>query len=83
MADESRNVSGHEQLSVVVRVVDPEISASNNPNEQQSLFNEFFLGFIKLDKFDAETLTNEIVKLLLSLNIDLNDCIAMCFDGSE
>ncbi|CAF1325117.1 unnamed protein product [Rotaria magnacalcarata] len=58
MADESRDVSGCEQL-------------------------KYFLGFIKLDQFDAETLTKEIAQLLSSLNIDLQNCIAVCFDGLE
>ncbi|CAF4162399.1 unnamed protein product [Rotaria magnacalcarata] len=57
MADESRDVSGCEQL-------------------------KYFLGFIKLDQFDAETLTKEIAQLLSSLNIDLQNCIAVCFDGA-
>jgi hypothetical protein len=81
MADETRDVSGHEQLSVVIRVIDHEVKINNDPNPQSSLFKEYFLGFIKLDQFDAQTLTNEIVKFLSSLNINLKDCIALCFDG--
>jgi hypothetical protein len=76
MVDESCDVSDHEQLSVVVRVVDAQLKA-NDQNQQSSLFKEYFLGFIKLDEFDAKTLTNEIVKFLSSLNIDLNNCIAV------
>ncbi|CAF3472113.1 unnamed protein product [Rotaria socialis] len=82
MVDESRDVSGHEQLSVVLRVVDIEIKTSDE-NQLTSLFKEYFLGFVKLDEFDAQTLTDEIVKFLSSLNIDLNYCIAMCFDGAS
>lgn len=81
MADESRDLSGHEQLSVVLRVINPELKTNSDQNQQPSLFNEYFLGLIKLNEFDAQTLTNEIVKFLLSLNIDLKRCIAMCFDG--
>lgn len=83
MADETRDVSGCEQLSVVVRVIDHEVNIDNdsNSNRQSSLFKEYFVGFIKLDQFDAETLTDEIVKILTSLNINLKDCIAMCSDG--
>ena len=81
MADETRDVSGHEQLSVVVHVIDHEVKINNDPNQQSSLFKEYFLGFIKLDQFDAQTLTNAIVKFLSSLNINLKDCIALCFDG--
>jgi hypothetical protein len=81
MADKTRDVSGHEQLSVVVRVIDREVKTNTDSNQQSSLFKEYFLGFIKLDQFDAQPLTNEIVKFLSSLNINLNDCIALYFDG--
>jgi len=81
MADETRDVSGHEQLSVVIRIIDPEAGNNGDGDKQATLFKEYFLGFIKLDEFDAETLTNEIVNYLKSLDIDLNCCIAMCFDG--
>jgi len=81
MVDESRDVSGHEQLSVVIRVIDLQIKTSDNTNQRLSLFKEFFLGFIKLNEFDAQTLTDEIAKFLLSLDIDLKYCVAMCFDG--
>lgn len=81
MVDESRDISGNEQLSVVVRVIDLEVTASKDHSYRSSLFKEYFLGFIKLVEFDAQSLTDEIVKFLSSLNIDLKHCIAMCFDG--
>lgn len=81
MVDESRDISGNEQLSVVVRVIDHEITVNNERSYQSCLFKEYFLGFIRLVDFDAQSLTNEIVKFLSSLNIDMNYCIAMCFDG--
>jgi hypothetical protein len=57
MADESRDISGREQLSVVVRIIDREVETNNDQNQQSSLFKEYFLGFIKHAQFDAETLT--------------------------
>ena len=81
MADETRDVSGNEQLSVVVRVIDREAQIENGSNQQSPLFKEYFLGFVKLDQFDAETLTNDIVEFLSFVNINLQDCIALCFDG--
>jgi Domain of unknown function (DUF4371) len=81
MADETRDVSGHEQLSIVVRIIDPDGNAYDHQKGQSSLFKEYFLGLIKLDEFDAETLASKIVEFLSSLRIDLNKCIAMCFDG--
>ena len=81
MADETRDVSGHEQLSVVIRVVDPDIQANGDQCRKSAMLKEFFLGFIKLDHFDAESLTSEIAKFLSDLNIDIKNCIALCFDG--
>ena len=69
MVDESRDISGNEQLSVVVRVIDVDIKGNNDQNYQSSLFKEYFLGFTRLVEFDAQSLTNEIVKFLSSLNI--------------
>ena len=80
MADETRDISGKEQLSIVVRVVDSDAKMNEGQNEQ-SLIKEFFLGFIKLDDFDAESLTHEIVRFLSSVNMDIQNCIAICFDG--
>lgn len=81
MADETRDISGNEQLSVVIRVVDPDVTAKDHLKQPSSLLKEYFLGFIKLDQFDAETLTEEMVKFLSSVNIDLKYCVALCFDG--
>lgn len=81
MADETRDISGHEQLSLVIRVINHDVKTNNDLNQESSLFKEYFLGFIKLHRFDAQTLTNEIVKFLSSVNINLKDCIALCFDG--
>jgi hypothetical protein len=78
MADECRDISGRQQLSIVIRFVrdvnDRKIDASN-------VVKEYFLGFVALDEFDAETLANKIVDFLKSLNISLDACICLCFDG--
>lgn len=81
MVDESRDIAGHEQLSVVIRVIDLQIKTLDSTNQRSSLFKEYFLGFIKLNEFDARSLTNEIVTFLTSLGIELKQCVAMCFDG--
>ena len=81
MADEARDVSGHEQLSIVLRFADSGIKQNRDQSQKSFHVNEYFLRFIKLNDFDAETLTKEIIKYLLFLNIDLKNCIALCFDG--
>ncbi|CAF1268253.1 unnamed protein product [Rotaria sordida] len=78
LADESRDCARHEQMSIVLRVLD---------NEKMKLGNygieEYFLGLIPLHSFDAVSLANAIVDLLKKYNIDLTLCIAMCFDGAS
>lgn len=81
MADETRDISGNEQLSIVIRAIDRDVTVKDDLKSSSSLFKEYFLGFVKLDQFDAETLTDELVKFLSSLNIDLRNCVALCFDG--
>ncbi|CAF3767631.1 unnamed protein product [Rotaria sp. Silwood1] len=77
IADESRDVSGHEQLSIVIRIVnDP----SDNNNDT---LKEYFMGFVRLHQFDAESLSLEIVKFLQQHNIQLDLCIAQCYDGKR
>lgn len=78
IVDESRDVSGKEQLSVVLRFT-PDYG--NNQVNDQNVVSEFFLGFIRLVNSDADTLSSKIVEFLSSLNISLTSCIALCFDG--
>ena len=78
MADESKDISGNGQLSIVIRVVSSPADVLSNKNEK---IQEYFLGFIRLQQFDAVTLSNEIVQFLNLHKIDLKKCIAMCFDG--
>jgi hypothetical protein len=78
MADECRDISGTQQLSIVVRFFfdqdDPIVDAA-------TVVKERFLGFVPLEAFDASTLTRKIIELLISLNIPLKACICLCFDG--
>jgi len=78
MADECRDISGHQQLSIVIRFIcDDHIHAA----DCSDVLKEYFLGFIPLEKFDAETLSIKIVEFLNKLNIPLKSCICLCFDG--
>ncbi|CAF4685019.1 unnamed protein product, partial [Rotaria magnacalcarata] len=81
MADEAKDCSGHEQLSIVLRCISHETSKNNDEIDRNSMFNEYLLGLVKLNEFDSESLSIEIIKYLSFFNIDINNCIAMCFDG--
>ena len=74
MADETRDVSGSEQMSVVVRyVVDDMVGVS--------VVHERFLDFIRLEEFDAKSLAERLANFLQSLGVNLSDCISQCYDG--
>ena len=78
MADECKDISGRQQLSIVIRFIG---DLNNRRIDTSNIVKEYFLGFVALDKFDAETLANKIVDFLNDLNIPLESCICLCFDG--
>jgi hypothetical protein len=78
MADECRDISGTQQLSIVIRFC-PDVK--NAIVDRSSVVKEFFLGFLPLQAFDAPALTEAIVGFLTQLRIPLTSCICLCFDG--
>ncbi|CAF3808597.1 unnamed protein product, partial [Rotaria sp. Silwood1] len=79
MADECRDISGTQKLSIVIRFV-PDLN--NSSIDFSSFVKEYFLGFVPLEEFDAITLAENIVEFLKNLNIPLESCICLCFDGA-
>ena len=71
MADECRDVSRIEQLSVCVRYV------------SNGAITERFLGFTNMHELDAGALTEKIVSVLTDQGIDIKKCIAQCYDGAS
>jgi hypothetical protein len=78
MVDESRDVTGTEQLSIVIRFVNDQ---NVDLNDNSSVVKEYFLDFVPLKEFDAPTLATKILEFLNKLNIPLHSCICFCFDG--
>jgi hypothetical protein len=78
MADECRDISGTQQLSIVIRFVG---DLNNRTINISNVVKEYFLGFIALAEFDAQTLAEKIVEFLDNLKIPLQSCICVCFDG--
>ena len=69
MADESRDISKTEQVSLCIRyVIDSNIY-------------ERFLGFYNSCDVDAEALTSLIVKVLQNHGLTIQTCVAQCYDG--
>lgn len=71
MVDESKDMSGNEQLSVVVRYL------------YDNSIHEEFLGFIRLHELNAEYLKNSICTLLLACGIEATNCVGQTYDGAS
>ena len=39
------------------------------------------MGFVELEKTDAQTIADEINKFIITLNIDVNKCVGQGYDG--
>lgn len=74
LADETMDICGIEQLSICIRYI---LFENGSP-----IVREDFLGFIALNKLDAESISNEIIKSLLDWGFDLNKLIGQGFDGA-
>ncbi|CAF1216490.1 unnamed protein product [Didymodactylos carnosus] len=61
LADEATDVSHKKQLSICLRLI-----------EDQYQIKEFFMGFVRLYRFDAATLAKEIRDFLINHNISLS-----------
>lgn len=71
IADETKDLSKSEQLSVVVRFF------------HDKMVHERFLQFYRADSLDAESLTGYIFQVLASLGIDKNYCVGQGYDGAS
>ena len=70
MADESRDISKTEQVSLCIRYV-----INSNVYEK-------FLGFYDAQDVDAEALSTLIVKALQNRGLTIQNCIAQCYVGA-
>ena len=69
IADETRDLSGQEQLTVCIRWVDTNYDV-----------HEDFIGFVQVNTTDAETLTStSTIKDIL----DLSNCVGQAYDGAS
>lgn len=71
MADETKDISKVEQLSIVVRYY------------YHGELKEKFLGFTPLTELDASSLFLKIKEMLNKCDIDINNCIAQTYDGAN
>ena len=72
VCDETSDISRHEQVSIVLRYID-----------KCGDTKESFLGFIKTDHTDGESLYNVIKDALNKNGIDLSKIVGLGFDGAS
>ena len=70
IADETRDTSGTEQLSLCVRYVE-----GNGVIER-------FVGFAELEKMDASAITDAILGLIKQCGLEIRHCVAQSYDGA-
>lgn len=75
LADETQDVSRHEQLALCVRYVDEH-------SEKAPIIREDFLQFIHVENVTAEALAETIMKGLTDLGLDLNLLVGQGYDGA-
>ena len=73
IADECRDISRTEQLSLCLRFV----------SRQDNNIKERFVGFTDVHELDASSLAGEIMRQLGQLGLDPSKCISQCYDGAS
>lgn len=74
-ADETMDICGTEQLSLWVIYTFIE--------NRLPTMRENYLGFIALNKLDAESISNVIISSLINWALDLNKLIGQGYDGAS
>ena len=72
IADETRDISRIERLTLCIRYVCPD----------DHVVQEQFLGFVDCHELDAEALATQIIHKIERLGLNMNECIAQCYDGA-
>ena len=71
IADETKDISKSEQLSVVLRYI------------HDCKTYERFLSYTKCEELNAEALFSYIMSTLKELDVDINNCVSQCYDGAS
>ncbi|CAH1974181.1 unnamed protein product [Acanthoscelides obtectus] len=73
LADETADIAGHEQLSIGIRYVFEQ-------NDKFTLKEEF-LGFVKLDRLNADSIASSILQFLEKSGLNLDKLVGQGYDG--
>ena len=71
MADETKDISKSEQLSLVLRYF-----FNGNTYER-------FISFTKCDELNSEAIFSYIIAGLKEMDFDVNNCVSQCYDGAS
>ena len=71
IADETKDISKSEQLSVVLRYI------------HDCKTYEWFLPYTKCEELNAEALFSHIMSTRKELDVDINNCVSQCYDGAS
>lgn len=71
IADETKDIGKTEQLAVVLRYV------------HLSKTHERFISYTSCDELNAEALFSYIMKALQNVDVDINKCVSLCYDGAS
>lgn len=71
IADEARDISCTQQMSVCVRFVN------------EGVVNERFLQFVDVHELNALSLSTVLADALENLGLDLSRCVSQCYDGAS
>ena len=65
------DIARHEQVAVILWYVNEDF-----------IVNEHFIGFLRATRTDGETLYHLVHSIFDSLELDINDLVAQCYDGA-
>lgn len=74
IADESCDISGIEQLSIGIRFI-------SKMSTNEFCCREEFLGFVPLERMDAEYISETIISSLVKFGLDLSKMAGQAYDG--
>lgn len=72
MVDETKDKSKKEQMSFILRFLDEDYNIC-----------EKSIGCFHMTKSDAVTLSDQIFKIIVDNNLNINNCVAQCYDGAS
>lgn len=72
LVDETKDASKKEQLSLIIRFVDDNLN-----------IHEKAIGCYHMKKCDAYTLSQEILNIAAHNKLDIQKCVAQCYDGAS